>query len=79
MRAILLACLLALSGCVTLNEQDCRTVDWYRLGDRDGVNGSPTLIDQYTLQCQAFGLKPNDARYMEGWRDGAARKRTMRF
>ncbi len=79
MRLLLVACALALSGCVTLSAEDCRTTDWYRLGDRDGVSGSQSLIDEYTQQCGTHGVKPDRARYLEGWRDGAARKRTLRF
>ena len=79
MKLLLTACALALSGCVTLSAEDCRSTDWYKLGDRDGVSGSQLLLDKYTQQCAAHGAKVNDARYLEGWRDGVARKRTMRF
>jgi hypothetical protein len=79
MRLLLVACALALSGCVTLSAEDCRTTDWYRLGDRDGVSGSQSLIDKYTQECAVHGAKVDQARYLEGWRDGVARKRTMRF
>lgn len=73
------ACAAALSGCATLSADDCRNADWYRIGDRDGVSGSQSLLDQYQQMCSAHGVKVNDGRYLEGWRDGAARKRTLRF
>jgi hypothetical protein len=79
MRLRLVAFALALSGCVTLSAEDCRSTDWYQLGDRDGVSGSQTLLDKYTQECAAHGAKVNDARYLEGWRDGVQRKRTLRF
>jgi hypothetical protein len=81
MRAILAAaaCAAALSGCVTYSADDCRNVDWYRIGDRDGVSGSQSLVDHYRQMCAAHGVKIDDGRYLQGWRDGADRKRTLRF
>jgi len=70
MRAALCLVLL-LSGCAALSETDCRGTDWYQLGKRDGeVYGSRAMIDQYTHSCAAFGVKPDEARYMLGWEDG---------
>ena len=70
MRAVLCLVLL-LSGCAALGETDCRGADWYQLGKRDGeVYGSRAMIDQYTQRCAAFGVKPDEARYMLGWEDG---------
>jgi hypothetical protein len=81
MRAILVAaaCAAALSGCATLSADDCRNADWYRIGDRDGISGSQSLVDQYRQMCSAHSVKVDDGRYLEGWRDGVARKRTQRF
>jgi uncharacterized protein DUF2799 len=62
---------LLLSGCAGLSEADCRSANWYDLGKRDGETyGSRAMIDQYTQRCTAFGVKPDEARYMLGWDDG---------
>jgi hypothetical protein len=81
MRVFLLAaaCAAALSGCVTLSAEDCRNADWYRIGERDGVSGSQSLVDSYRQMCSAHGIKVDDGRYLQGWRDGVERKRTLRF
>jgi hypothetical protein len=70
---------LALSGCVTLSAEDCRTVDWHKLGYRDGVTGSQSRYEIYVQECAAHGAKVDEARYDQGWREGVAYKRTLRF
>jgi hypothetical protein len=81
MRVFLLAVasVAALSGCVTLSAEDCRNADWYRIGERDGVTGSQALVDHYRQLCSAHGVKVDDGRYLEGWRYGVERRRTLRF
>lgn len=79
MRFVLAACVIALSGCVTLSAEDCRSADWYKLGYRDGVSGSQSLASSYAQQCSAHGAKVDEARYDQGWREGVAYKRTLRF
>src|SRR3954468_2706590 len=75
MRAALCLVLL-LSGCAALSETECRGTDWYQLGKRDGeVYGSRAMIDQYTQSCAAFGVKPDEARYMLGWEGGNRKHR----
>jgi hypothetical protein len=62
---------LLLAGCAGLSEADCRSANWYDVGKRDGETyGSRAMIDQYTQRCAAFGVKPDEARYMLGWDDG---------
>lgn len=70
MRLILLAaasCLI-LAGCAQLSADDCKDPDWYQLGQRDGRMGAQPQVDQYAARC---GIKPDTARYMEGWQEGA--------
>jgi hypothetical protein len=74
---ILVSCL-ALSGCATMSSEDCRSTDWYRLGERDGETG-PSLIDDYSAQCAAHGVRPDAARYSEGQKSGAWWKEHLRF
>ena len=62
---LILASGLALAGCQSLGVGDCRAIDWYQLGVRDGESNS-NLIDRYTAQCNSSGAQPDAARYAEG-------------
>jgi hypothetical protein len=65
--AFLSAAALGLSACATLNETECRSVDWYDLGVRDGNSGyTPGRLDEHRDACAEYGLGP-DAR---AWRNG---------
>lgn len=60
-------CLLA--GCANLVERDCRS-DWYQVGLRDGHRGDQPDVDAYAAACARFGVRPDAARYRQGWEDG---------
>lgn len=60
-------CCLA-TGCANL-EKDCRG-DWYRTGLRDGLGGWQIDLGTYARQCARYGIAPDEARYIQGWRDG---------
>jgi len=59
--------LFLLAGCASLTEADCRSGNWYALGERDAMAGLQPRLDQYAAQCGA-GVSP--ASYMEGWQVG---------
>ncbi|MEP3264668.1 MAG: DUF2799 domain-containing protein [Hyphomicrobiales bacterium] len=68
--------LLALSACATLNEDECKTVDWKQLGDIDGSQGhSSSRIAQHSKACEKHGLPVNVAAYNQGWKVAIARYR----
>ena len=61
-----------LASCVPhLNEQQCKTMNWYNRGYQDGSRGdyqhdlSPAIAD-----CAKFKLKVNTKSYAKGWRAG---------
>ena len=61
------ACLLLLSGCSTLSEQECRFADWYRLGIRDGQQGEQGyLLDEHRESCARYAIRPDENRYLAG-------------
>ena len=62
-----LALSLLIAGCASLTEGDCRTSNWYALGERDAMAGLPPRTDQYSAQC---GARVAEASYMEGWQVG---------
>lgn len=71
---------LVFSGCAALNlsQEQCRSADWYFLGDRDGRYGAQPQIELYTQQCAAHGVRADAARYHEGWIYGNSEWRVQR-
>lgn len=62
-----LACLTLLSGCSTLNEQECRSADWHRLGASDGQQGEPaSRLDEHKDSCKRYGILPDEGEYLKG-------------
>lgn len=64
--------LLALSaGCATLNEKECRTVDWRELGRADGANGyESTRLGDHGEACSRYGIPPDTEAYRAGREEG---------
>jgi hypothetical protein len=70
--ALILA--LALAGCASLSEKQCRSGDWRALGEQDGARGTPvTELEQHRKACDAHGVKPDEALYRAGHAAGLAR------
>lgn len=70
---IVLTSLSLLSGCATLNEKECRSADWHRLGIKDGQQGEPTsLLEEHKDACSRHGVQPDEARYLAGREIGLA-------
>ena len=62
---------LALSGCATLNENECRTADWGRLGQQDGTNGhTESRLADHAEACNKIGILPNATAWRTGWDQG---------
>ena len=59
-----------LAGCAAAPESDCRTGDWYALGERDARFGQRPLIERYSAECARFGVRPPEADYLAGWAEG---------
>ncbi len=75
----LLAAAALLAGCSTFTEQDCRTSDWYHLGEQDALtHGLQPQINQIVHQCQQFGTQVPEKEYMAGWNAGD-RERNLRL
>lgn len=62
-----LSCLLLTAGCVGSTAESCSSVDWSRQGYADGSRTPWPLIDEHTARCGVFGIKPDAARYQQGW------------
>lgn len=69
--ALALAVCLALSGCASMSESECKVADWQRIGQRDGEQGQPdSRIADHTEACAKVGVQPDAARYRRGWDRG---------
>ena len=66
MRYLAITCLL-LGGCAAA-ESDCRTGDWYALGERDATLGQRPQVDRYAEQCP--GVRVAESDYLAGWAIG---------
>ena len=63
------ACLL-LAGCAAMSESECRSGNWYALGERDATMGQRPLIERYGEQCARYGVRPMEGDYLAGWAIG---------
>jgi len=63
--------LLALSGCATMDREECLTVDWRTVGYEDGVAVySGDRIGQHRKACAKHGVTTDLAAYQAGRQDG---------
>lgn len=68
---VLLAAAALLPGCASFTDNECRTANWYYLGEQDArTHGLPPQINQIVFQCQKFGVQVPEQDYMRGWYDG---------
>ena len=65
--------LVVLSGCATMQEDECRTADWRDVGLRDGLVGRPSsVLADYHEACSKHGVDPDSELYREGRAEGLA-------
>ena len=55
-----------------MSESDCRSADWARLGERDGLAGGRPRIDTYAFQCGRHDVRAAEKDYLDGWWVGNA-------
>ncbi|MDF2181450.1 DUF2799 domain-containing protein [Neptuniibacter sp. CAU 1671] len=62
-----------LSGCASLNQQQCELSDWQKLGEQDGKRGYPaTRLETYQSDCAEFFIEPDANAYLAGRQQGLA-------
>jgi hypothetical protein len=62
---------LALAGCATMSEQDCRSADWEAVGREDGVAGAkPDQLEGHRKACARHGVEPQEAAWRAGYAAG---------
>lgn len=56
-----------LSGCATLNEDECTAGDWSGIGFNDGSKGrGPSYFDRHIKACAEYGVAPAQSPWLEG-------------
>ncbi len=70
-RLPMLALILVVSGCATLNENECTYADWYAIGMEDGTRGQGMdRLGSHRKACAEYGVVPETQRYQEGRDEG---------
>lgn len=70
-RAVCGLLLSLLAGCATLDESQCRSVNWFELGSRDGSLGySESRLQAHGEACSEFGLSADAAAWRNGYAQG---------
>ena len=68
---VLAAATVMVSGCSSMNKEECLAVDWREIGYEDGVAGYPgDHIAQHRKACAKYGVRAELDRYQEGRRQG---------
>ena len=71
--SLVVLALMVLSGCATMNEEECLTADWYGLGYEDGAQGRPAeFISNRREACAKHGITPDLNAYNDGRAEGLA-------
>ena len=67
----ILLLLLTLTGCATLDENECKTADWRELGIQDGRAGyAASRLAEHREACVKHDVIPDERSYSEGRRIG---------
>lgn len=67
-------CLLSLSACTHLSEEECLYMSWHARGVMDGSKGAPpSKVYEYQNTCDRHSVQVDQAMYEEGRQEGAKR------
>jgi hypothetical protein len=65
--------LLALAGCATLSEKECRRGDWDAIGREDGARGLPAAeLERHRTACGKHDITPDASAWHAGHEQGLA-------
>lgn len=68
---ILLTFTLILGGCATMSPDECRTADWYLVGEMDARSGrTPAHFANRDRDCREAGFPADQQSWREGWEFG---------
>lgn len=70
-RLVLLAIAVAVSGCASMNADQCAMSDWHAVGYEDGSRGyTSSRFGQYSKACAKHGVAPDFQAYQVGRKEG---------
>jgi len=70
-RVLLAVGLIMLTGCSTMNEEECLAADWKLVGFEDGSRGkTQSSIGEYRKDCAKVNVVPNLVAYQQGHLEG---------
>ena len=59
-----------LSGCAAMSVEQCKTANWFNVGEKDGSAGTSPHLDKYYSACQKANIVPNQNLYEKGYQKG---------
>ncbi|RZF49691.1 DUF2799 domain-containing protein [Acinetobacter halotolerans] len=59
-----------LSGCAAMSVEQCKTANWFNVGEKDGSAGHESRLDKYYSSCQKANVVPNQSLYEKGYQKG---------
>jgi hypothetical protein len=66
-----LTSVLIMSGCATMSPDECRTADWYLIGELDARSGrTPAQFANRDRACREAGYPGDQQSWREGWDQG---------
>jgi Protein of unknown function (DUF2799) len=70
-RGLMLAVALALAGCASLSEKECRNANWGEIGRQDGRDGHTLArLADHTEACRKLGIAPDEPLWRAGRIEG---------
>jgi hypothetical protein len=71
--ALVVWMLVMLTGCASLNREQCQRGDWYGIGMADGQVGElAQRMDRHVRACAEYGIRVDDQQYRTGYERGLA-------
>jgi hypothetical protein len=71
MRGSLLAAIVLLAGCASLDRSECVNANWYAIGVEDGARGQGVeRLGAHRRACAEHNVAPDAERYLAGHREG---------
>ncbi len=69
--AVAVTGMVLLSGCATMNEDQCLVGDWGGRGWQDGAEGrQASRLEEHAKACAKYGVEPNMSAYLSAREDG---------
>ncbi|MEJ2692155.1 MAG: DUF2799 domain-containing protein [Candidatus Thiodiazotropha sp.] len=66
-RSVIVLLFFVLSGCATLDKEECQVADWRAIGYEDGANGRElSYLGNHRKACAKYSITPDMARYDAG-------------